>query len=90
MLSDKEIILDGWNRQNVCDELKIEFRKDFVLIGNLKTGKTKQLMWRFIYKEECTHTFTDENYGQWLISPNHITYTDFENGNNTSFVCRME
>jgi hypothetical protein len=58
-------------------------------VKNLKTGIEKQLFWRFISKDDYTETFSDENYGQWLISNNHITYTEVKTGINTSFYGHM-
>ena len=85
-----QIVMGTNNLTNQQREaLHLEFRRNFILIRNLRTKQTKQLMWEFLDKDNDKYTFRDEKYGQWLISEHHITYTDMESGDTTSFMGKI-
>lgn len=74
-----------------ADHLYLEFRKNFIIIRDMKTNQGKQIPWKFhkLDQETKTYTFQDEKYGQWLISDRHITFTNMNSMETIAFLGKI-
>jgi hypothetical protein len=56
-------------------EVHLVIDVDFIRLIYPATGKSKRIRWKLIEKALNSHTFMDEQFSQWIVSPTHITLT---------------
>ena len=56
-------------------EIHLVIDEDSITLKYPSTGKSQRIRWKLTEKATNSHTFMDEKYSQWIVSPTHITLT---------------
>ena len=87
--SGKQMVITGddfHNPKEQKDEVHLEFKETSVLITYVNIAKKKLLNWEFEKKEHEGYYYFDDEGCQWILSPTHVTHSQWRNEITTIFI----